>query len=124
MNKSNNFSLGEVLSVSTGKLLCEMGRLYDILNHMTGDNLYTHQLPRAMRECSPYIVRQYPQLAGVNTDDVTPDNWQAWLSKHVRALGDSFDISPIPAEDHDRINPIEELADMMGGTERIILVKP
>ena len=28
------FTLGEVLSITTGKLLCPVGRLYAILNHM------------------------------------------------------------------------------------------
>ena len=35
-----------------------MDGIYDILNFLTGDNLYTHQLPRAMRECEPWLRAQ------------------------------------------------------------------
>ena len=50
MSTVREFPLGVVLSITTGKLLCPIGDVYDILNFLTGDNLFTHQLPRAMRE--------------------------------------------------------------------------
>ena len=58
------FSLGDVLSITTGRLLsdCHMDGVYDILNWMTGDNLFTHQLPRAAEKCEPWLIEQYPQL--------------------------------------------------------------
>jgi hypothetical protein len=58
------FSLGDVLSITTGRLLSErhMDGVYDILNWMTGDNLYTHQLPRDGKACEPWLIEQYPQL--------------------------------------------------------------
>lgn len=58
------FSLGDVLSITTGRLLSErrIDGVYDILNWMTGDDLFTHQLPRAGKACQPWLVEQYPQL--------------------------------------------------------------
>lgn len=58
------FSLGDVLSITTGRLLSErhIDGVYDILNWMTGDDLFTHQLPRAGKSCEPWLIEQYPQL--------------------------------------------------------------
>ena len=44
------YDLGTVLSVTTGTLLTKIGNVYKILNYMTGDNLFTHQLPRVSKE--------------------------------------------------------------------------
>jgi hypothetical protein len=59
------FHISDVLSITTGRLVSSrhMEGIYKILNHMTGDNLFTHQLPRASRECEPVLVAAYPQLS-------------------------------------------------------------
>jgi hypothetical protein len=65
MTTNRTFPLGDVLSVTTGRFLSSrgMGGIYEILNYMTGDNLFTHQLPRAMDECAPWLLRRYPHLS-------------------------------------------------------------
>lgn len=62
------FHISDVLSVTTGRLVStrHMAGIYEILNHMTNDQLFTHQLPRASAECKPWLIRQYPQLADVD----------------------------------------------------------
>ncbi|WP_445080300.1 DUF7736 domain-containing protein [Brevibacillus laterosporus] len=52
-----SFHISDILSVTTGKLLStrRMDGVYDILNHMTGESLLTHQLPRAIRVCAPFF---------------------------------------------------------------------
>ena len=57
---SRDFHIGDILSVTTGRLVSprRMDGVYDILNFMTGDNLFTHQLPRAARECAGPLAAQ------------------------------------------------------------------
>lgn len=59
------FHFSDVLSITTGRLVStrHIEGVYDILNWMTQDDLFTHQLPRAMRECSPALVALYPELS-------------------------------------------------------------
>lgn len=57
------FPLGVVLAITTGRLLCDMGGIYEILNHMTKDDLFTHQLPGASKQCKPVLLAQFPELA-------------------------------------------------------------
>lgn len=62
---TKEFQLADVLGVTTGKLLGEMGGLYEILNWLTNDELFTHQLPRARDECLPWLLHWFPELAKV-----------------------------------------------------------
>lgn len=58
-----------------------MGGVYEILNHVTGDNLFTHVLPRAFRFASPLIKAQYPELEAAEK----PEN----LAKLDTLIGDA-----------------------------------
>ncbi len=119
---TKRFSLGQVLSISHGNLMCEMSQVHEILDHMTQDNLFTHQLPRAERECAPWLLRWFPQLSAADTSGVTPENWEQRLAELEREFGSTFDIEPIPRDDHIHRDPVEELEEMVG-KDRIIVVQ-
>lgn len=68
MNQKD-FPLGHVLSITTGRLCCDIGGVYEILNYVTGDNLFTHVLPRACRFAGPLILDQHPELSAAGTDE-------------------------------------------------------
>jgi hypothetical protein len=110
------FELGDILSVTTGRLLSHrtMDGLYEILNYMTGDNLYTHQLPRASDECAPWLLRRYPQLAGVEPPEKFRNQahvWE-WLTEQEGKYGNAFDVEPIPNDDHAVKDPVSELIEI------------
>lgn len=109
------FHIGDVLSVTTGRMVSpnHMGGIYGILNYMTGDNLFTHALPRASEECKPHIFALYPELKNVDSESFTKENWEEWLTKQALTYGEWLEIEPIL--NHIHKDPIEELADMMGG---------
>lgn len=116
------FTLGAVLSVTTGTLLCDIGDVYVILNHMTGDNLFTHQLPRASEECAPHLRKQFPALADETAADVTKENWREWLTAAEARYGNAFDVEPLPDGAHEVRDPIAEAVDMVG-PERVVTVR-
>jgi len=95
---SRDFHLGDVLSITTGLLVAPRGvkALYDILGFMTGETLYTHQLPRASRECAIALLAQHPQLANVSADGVNRTTWRAWLADCVQQFGESLPVTPLP----------------------------
>lgn len=120
---TESFSLGTILSVTTGKLLCPIDGVYRILNFMTGDSIYTHQIPRVSRECAPHLLRQFPGLAEVDASAVTPENWLAWLREQEAKHGDMFAVEPLPPSEHYAIDPISELAEKVHPS-KIIVVPP
>lgn len=98
--KSHTFHLGDVLAVITGRPLAPRGMegVYDLLCFMTQDNLLTHQLPRARRECAACLLRQHPQLAGVRLPPIiTPANLEDVLDVLCADYGEYLTVSPLPA---------------------------
>ena len=107
------FTLGDVLSVTTGRLMSRTGidGVYRILSHMTGDNMYTHALPRAADECRPFLAEAFPALAGIEIPEFEDtDRLWDWLAAAEAEYGNEFDVEPIPAADHTVIDPIDEAA--------------
>lgn len=133
--KTKTFALNEVLSATTGKLLCDIGKLYELFNFLTQDSLMTHQLTRASDECLPWLKRWHPELFDVCTDDlieslrdIPSDDKGAMCVKWVDGLilgglPSHIALSPIPRDDHDYKNPVDEAIEMVG-PDRVIIIDP
>ena len=142
--QTKRFPLRVLLTVTTGRLLTEprdggngIEALYEILGWMTDDSPCTHQLPRLAEECKPWLLRWFPELgpAGAALDKL--DGWIAdscdgpetgvllWLTEVKMlfpALRNEYDVPRIPADDHERKDPYDELVQMRGTDEGIIIV--
>ena len=107
------FHLGDILSVTTDRLVSpdHIDGVCRILGHMTGEPLWTHQLPRAAEECKPALLAQHPDLAAVEVPDEFRDGEHVdqWLGEQVKRFGEFRDVQPLAPEDHTSINPIAEL---------------
>ncbi|MFA4050928.1 MULTISPECIES: DUF7736 domain-containing protein [Mycobacteroides] len=122
---SRMFGLGAILTVTTDRMLArDIGDIYELLNFMTGDNLFTHQLPRAAGECKPALLEQHPQLADIAVPDLPDAN--AYMA-YLAGLEDTYDaelaVTPLPDDDHTHIDPLSELADMMPDKPMIVVVE-
>lgn len=112
------FHVGDVLTITTGKIVSPSGMdgIYGILNYMSGDNLYTHQLGRVMEECEPYLLRQFPMLAGVDAGVVhdVPSR-DAFLDTVSAIYGEMLEVEPMPMDDHTFKDPLTELLERHPG---------
>jgi len=122
---TRKFHLGDVLSVTTGRLVSprHMDAVYDLLNFMTGDNLFTHQLPRACDECAPALLEQHPDLKAVEVPAEFRDTAHVgeWLAEQVVRCGEYRMVAPLAEGDHTRIDPLTELS-MMGPDKPVVAV--
>lgn len=113
------FSLAQVLSITTGRLCCDMGGVYEILNHVTGDNIFTHVFMRAIRFAAPLILEQFPELEAAGkesslqrlADEIEAarepmDGVKAWLA--ALGLRDQYEITS-HADAWLSMDPLEEL---------------
>lgn len=131
---TKTFHLGDVLTITTGRLVSprHMEGVYDILNWMTGDNLMTHQLPRACDECAGPLLAQHPDLAAVTVPVEFGDGSEGsaqravdeWLAAQVTAFGETREVAPLSTEDHTRIDPFDEFAIVAPHAEVIPVVVP
>jgi hypothetical protein len=117
MNITVVFDLGTVLSITTDVLLTKIENVYEILNYMTGDNLFTHQLPRVSREMKQVILDQFPQLAEIDASGVDTTNWEEFLNNQIEKYGNEFPIFPCGISEHKVIDFQQEAIDMLNGDE-------
>ena len=138
-----DFHISDLLTLTTGRLVGSrhMRGVYEILNFMTGDSLFTHQLPRAMEECEPWLRQQFPRLfpedammaemlkllegqleAAASDADLAP-LVAAWVESVRVAWGlpERVPVYELPPEFHTHIDPIEEARAMMGD-DRVIVI--
>ena len=120
MTETRDFDLADILSITTGRLLSHrhMDGVYDILNFLTGDDLYTHQLPRAADTCRGPLLEQHPQLTDVAPPlDIDVPAIEAWLAQAEATYGRTL---PLATWEHR--NPLVELAEMVDGKPIIPVV--
>lgn len=55
--KARAFKTEVVLSVTTGIRLCDMADLYDLLSHMAGYDLFTHEMVEVSHAASESILK-------------------------------------------------------------------
>lgn len=140
---TKSFHISDVLSITTGRLVStrHVEGIYDILNWMTGDSIFTHQIPRAMKHCEPVLCEAFPQLTGDAIEakcelmsDLDRRITEAgrdrekveqvcaeWLSKMEGIYGTHFDV-PTLAE-WERRDPVEEAVEVFG-KDKVMVVKP
>lgn len=122
--ETRNFHIGDILSITTGRLVSprHMEGIYDILNFMTGERLFTHQLPRVCREAEPVLLAQHPQLADADAGSITTENYREWLDAAIAKYGQELPVRPMTPDDHERIAPLSELAEKVH-PDNIVVVR-
>lgn len=99
--KAKTFPLGVLLSLTTGRLLCEFSDMHACAEFLMDSPIWTHQF--ADRDLSArlkaIIVQQHPGLASVNASRVTTVNWPKFLAKQVARFGEQLSVMPSQGED-------------------------
>ncbi|MVA28742.1 hypothetical protein [Agrobacterium vitis] len=123
--KTKAFPVGAVLSVVTGVMVSEtgVGGIYAVLNWMTGESVYTHQIPRICREAEPVILLLNPTLQKAKDEAkaVTRENYKEWLQTWKNRYGEEIPVPILTIAEHERIDPLSELAEF-ASPDRIINV--
>lgn len=118
------FHISDVLSAYSGFLVSTryMEGIYEVLNFLTGDNLFTHQLPRAMDECKGWLEREHPLLKEIDCSGLNPETLPAWIERIVAKYGETLHLRPLPPDGHEFRHPVEEL-ESMGENDKILQIK-
>jgi hypothetical protein len=128
MTETKAFHVGDILTITTGRLVSprHVDGIYDICNFMTGDNLFTHQLPRAMDECAPSLRKQFPDLARIKVPEWVNSETAVteWLASVVIGWGRTREVAPLDPADHTRMDPFTELERIAPGKPVIVVEVP
>lgn len=110
---TKHFHVGDVLSVTTDKLLSPngMGGVYDILEYLTNAAVFRHQVPRILQEAGPHLRAQFPALSHETGEGVNENNHHAWLARMAATHGEWLEVSPLAEQAVETIDPVSELAE-------------
>lgn len=125
MTETKDFPTTDVLSTITGRLMGDIGGVYEVLNWMTGESIYTHQIPRIGREATPVVVGAHPYLAQAvaESKQVTRENYLEWRDLWLKRYGTTIAVPRFDADAHEGIDPLSELAEKFHPSQ-IIVVAP
>jgi hypothetical protein len=100
-SEPKDFSLGAVLSVTTGRLLAPFTEVHDLIEHMASGAVWTHQLPRVADECGPVLLAQHPRLRQVVVpeDLAGAEAFEAWLAERIAEYGATWPVEPLVVPD-------------------------
>lgn len=118
------FHIGDILSVTTGILVSprKIEGVYDILNWMTGESLFTHALPRVADEAKPVLERALPWLKTISGKGIGKGNWQPWLAALELEHGSMHPIPKFSQGQHIQRGPLAEFEAATDGKPRVIVV--
>jgi hypothetical protein len=146
---TKTFPLRTVLTVTTGRLLTKrkaaddngIGDLYELLDWLTGDANFTHQLGRAAEECKPWLFKTHPELAAISNEVAlrSLDKWRdadktggieealkMWLTEckmMFPAIKDEYEFEQgCCSADHQRKHPVAELLERGVAPEKVAVV--
>ena len=99
-----------------------MDGVYEVLGFLLGRQLWTHELPQAIKEA--IANADLPKwLTELDDSEVTPDNWREWLAGIVSVHGDTVTLHPVSWSALREKTPIETAAEVFGA-DRVIEVTP
>ena len=123
--KTKTFPVDAVMSTVTGILVAEsgIGCVYEVLNWMTGESVYTHQIPRISREAVPVMLALYPDMQAAidEAEQVNADNWRDWLAIWKARYGEQIAVPVMNIAEHERIDPMSELVEKVS-PDRILII--
>lgn len=125
-NETKALPTADVLGVVTGRLLGNIGGIYQVLDWMTGESVYTHQIPRICGEAAPVLLALHPQLAEavIESERVNRDNAREWLATWTARYGEAIAVPKLSADQHERIDPVSELVEKIHPDNIIIVRRP
>lgn len=119
-----DFHVGDIISITSGRLVSprHMDGIYDIIKYMTGDSLFTHQLPRVAEECEGPLGTQHPDLVEVEIPDGLDDPalFKSFIKTLEQRYGKTRPVKPLEVGQHTHVNPMEEACDMVGAENVIV----
>lgn len=86
---SKDFPLGVLLSMTTGKMLCNFSDMHEAAELILGHPVWTHEFAdrNLCDKIKARVLAQHPDLADLTADGVNGKNWLDWLGKAIKKYG-------------------------------------
>jgi hypothetical protein len=121
---TRQFHIGDILSVSTGYMVSptDFGAVHELIEYLVGGPVMTHSLVALAEPCKRAMLRQHPQLAGVDMTGITKENYPARLAEQVARFGEYLPVRPMTPDEFRPPEPLRDLYEIKPDA-RVILVE-
>lgn len=121
---TRQFHIGDLITVVTGRLVSpnHIDGVYDVCDFVTGETYMTHQLPRASKTVTPWLLGQHPWLADIEVPDFDfPSEISQedagrivadWLTGPAAQYGEMHEVKAMPLGMYIGREPIAEMHEM------------
>ncbi len=123
MTEIKVFPLHAALSISTGVLMGDFGKVHELAEWVAGFPIWTHQLPRLGDALAAEVRRQHPTLPD-KVGGVTSANVADRLSALEAVHGIALSFSKGGGNSLERRGPISELIEKVGADRVFVLAGP
>lgn len=115
----------DVLGAATGRLMGDIGGIYEVCSYAAGEDVFTHQLPRVGKEFAAHLKTYRADLLPVfdEAESVTPENYKEIGADWLTRFGETIDVRRMSEDDHERIDAMSELVEKIH-PDNIIVVDP
>lgn len=93
--KTARFSVGQLMTVVSGKGLCSDKEYIQILDYITGRPINRTHTPTLRRICAQHLLTQFPWLEQADPDRINADNADTWVKCMGRMYGLFHDVEQI-----------------------------
>lgn len=121
--ETKEFPTADVLSTVTGMLMADISGVYEVLNWMTGESVFTHQIPRISREAVPVMLAMHPNLQQAidESDQVNRKTVAHWRQIWEDRYGPTIAVPKFTIETHERTDPMSEAAQYFHPDQTIVI---
>lgn len=120
--ESKEFDLGIILSLTTGRIFAKLDKIYDAVDYLTNDKIYTHQMIRVLPILKEYVLSTYPELRGIGEEEKFENvsEIQLFLKEQKEKFGNSLKLSQISKDmGYQHIDPIIEASFLLQKTKKL-----
>lgn len=123
--ETKQFPTPVLITVTTGRLCCEIGDLYEILIWTLDDpGIMTHQLPAASYAVMDSLYALFPWLRGIELPDGGGDDFTAAVQALCDEHGYTQDVPRTPDAQWVKGNALNDLIEIMGDKPILPVIVP
>lgn len=96
--KARAFHLGDVLSITTGRLLAPagFGAVHDLVSYMIGQVANDSACIAMRSTCAAALIKQHPPLCDARPAlSISGAELDAWMADQIRTMGEYLDVLPL-----------------------------
>lgn len=119
-----NFHPGVVLTIIQDICVCPNPGLSDVqslLKHLTGQDVYTDQIPDAMKQVAPHLRAAFPFMCEYDLKSVLPLGPEKGIAEIESVFGTEIEVSPLPAGTYQK--PAREVDEVIMQKNTMIAIK-